>query len=40
MHGARVLRQRCDDTVSTATIDELVAAVLDLLGRIVRLRLN
>jgi hypothetical protein len=39
-HGSRALRERCDGTVSQRTIDELVAAVLEILGSIVRLRLN
>jgi hypothetical protein len=39
-HGARVLRERCDGAVSQRTIDELVAAVLEILVSIVRLRLN
>jgi hypothetical protein len=39
-HGARALRERCNSTVSQRMIDELVAAVLDILSSIVRLRLS
>jgi hypothetical protein len=38
--GARALRECCDGAVSQRTIDELVAAVLEILGGIVRLRLH
>jgi hypothetical protein len=39
-HGARALQERCDDAVSQRTIDELVAAVLEIMVSIARLRLN
>jgi hypothetical protein len=39
-HGARALHERGDGTVSQRTIDELVAAVLEILASIVRLRLH
>jgi hypothetical protein len=39
-HGARALQERSGDTVSQRTINELVAAVLEILAGIVRLRLN
>jgi hypothetical protein len=39
-HGASALRERCNGNVSQRTIDELVAAVLDIMAGIIRLRLN
>jgi hypothetical protein len=39
-HGARALQERCDSTVRQRTIDELVAAVLEIMTGIIRLRLN
>jgi hypothetical protein len=39
-HGTRVLRGLCGSAVSTAVIDELIAAAIDILDNIIRLRLN
>jgi hypothetical protein len=39
-HGVRALQELCDGAVSQRTINELVAAVLEILASIVRLRLN
>jgi hypothetical protein len=39
MHGARVLRE-WDSDISAATIDKLIAAALEILSNMVRLRLN
>ena len=38
--GVRVLRERYGDVVDARTIEALVVAAVDILGRIVRLRLN
>jgi hypothetical protein len=39
-YGKLVLRERCGNDVSEATIDELVAAVLDILAKVVRSQLH
>jgi hypothetical protein len=39
-HGARALQERSDGTVSQRAINELVAAVIEILTGIVRLRLH
>jgi len=40
LHGARVLKDRCGQGVSDKTINSLINAALEVLGRIVRARLN
>jgi hypothetical protein len=39
-HGKLVLHERCGNDVSAVTIDELVVAVLDILGKVVRSQLH
>ena len=39
-HDSAVLRERYGSAAGAATIDELVAAAIDITGRIVRLQLN
>jgi hypothetical protein len=39
-HGKLVLREQCGNDISAATIDELVAAVMDILRKVVRSALN
>ena len=39
-YGKLVLREHCGNDVSAATIDELVAAVIDILGKVVRSQLH
>ena len=40
VYGEQVLRERCGSDVSAATIDALVAAVIDILGKVVRSQAN
>jgi hypothetical protein len=40
VYGEQVLRGRCGSDVSAATIDALVAAVIDILGKVVRSKAN
>jgi hypothetical protein len=40
LHGARILKDRYGQGVSDRTINSLVNAALEILGRIVRARLN
>jgi hypothetical protein len=40
MAGVRVLQGRFGGAVNVATIEALVAAAIEILGRIVRLRVN
>ena len=39
-HGKLVLHERCGNDVSAVTIDELVVAVLDILGKVVQSQLH
>ena len=39
-HAVRSLQERCGSDISAATIDELVAAVIDILGKVMRSQAN